>query len=102
MLKIHKLFEFLKSYKNYFNFKNTKTSEHEDENYIIDLVSDAELLYKSLYILFEIEFDVLKNYLVKNLILNRIREFTSRASTLMFFLKKNNKFRLYVDYNLKS
>ena len=100
MLEMCKLFEFLKSYENCFDFKNAETFfEHENENYIIDLIFDAKSLYKLLYILFEIELDVLKDYLLKNLILNRIREFTSRTSALILFVfKKNNNLRLYVDY----
>ena len=98
--EIRRLFEFLKSYENCFDFKNAKTfSEHENENYVIDLIFDAKLSYESFYIFFETELKVLKNYLLKNLILNRIREFTSRANALIFFVfKKNDNFRLYVDY----
>ena len=98
--KIRKLFEFLKNYENCFDFKNTKTFfEHENENHVIDLIFDTKLLYESFYILSEIEFNVLKNYLLKNLILNRIREFTNRASaSMLFVLKKNDNFRFYIDY----
>ena len=73
MLKMRKLFKFSKNYKNYFHFKNIKIlSEHEDENHAIDLVFDAKSLYESLYKLFKIELNILKNYLLKNLILNNI------------------------------
>ena len=98
--EMRRLFEFLKSYKNCFDFKNAEILfEYENENHVIDLMFGAKPLYESLYILFETEFDVLKNYLLKNLILNRIREFTSRASASMFFVfKKDDNFRLYVDY----
>ena len=98
--EIRRLFELLKSYENCFDFKNTKILfEHENENHVIDLMFGAKLLYELLYIFFKTEFDVLKNYLLKNLILNRIQEFTSRASASMLFVfKKNDNFRLYVDY----
>ena len=98
--EMRRLFEFLKNYENCFDFKNAKTlSEYKNKNHIIDLMFDAKLLYKSLYILSEIEFDVLKNYLLKNLTLNRIQEFTNRANTLIFFVfKKNDSFRLCVYY----
>ena len=87
--EMHRLFEFLKSYENCFDSRNAKTlSEHENENHIIDLIFDAKSLYESLYILFEIKLDVLKNYLLKNLILNRIQEFISRANASMFFVFK--------------
>ena len=72
-LEMRRLLESLKSYKNYFDFKNAETLfEHENENHIINLILDAEPLYESLYILFKIELDILKNYLLKNLTLNRI------------------------------
>ena len=99
-LEMCKLFEFLKSYENCFDFKNAEILfEHENENHVIDLIFGAKSLYKSLYIFFEIELDILKNYLLKNLILNCIRKFTSRANTSMLFVfKKNDSFQLCVDY----
>ena len=98
--EIRKLFKLLKSYKNCFDFKNAKTFfKHEDEDHVIDLILDAKSLYESLYILSEIEFNVLKNYLLKNLILNCIREFTNCVNALIFFVfKKDNNFRFCVDY----
>ena len=85
--EMRRLFELLKSYKNYFNFKNAKTLfAHENENHVINLIFDAKSLYELLYILFNTEFDVLKNYLLKNLILNCIWKFTNGASASMFFV----------------
>ena len=85
--EMRKLFEFLKNYKDCFDFKNAKILfEHENEDHVINLILDAKLLYESLYTFFKIEFNILKNYLLKNLILNRIRKSTSRASALMFFV----------------
>ena len=100
MFKMCKLFEFLKDYENCFDSKNVKIFfEHENEDHVINLIFDAKPLYESLYILFEIEFDILKNYLLKNLILNCIQEFTSRANALMFFVfKKDDSLRLCIDY----
>ena len=90
--EMRKLLEFLKSYKNCFDFKNAKILfEHENENYVINLILETKSLYESFYILFKIELDVLKNYLLKNLILNRIQEFTSRASESMLFIFKKTK-----------
>ena len=64
--KICRLFKFLKSYKNCFNFKNTKNlSEHENEDHVIDFVSGAKSWYKSFYIFSETELNVLRNYLLK-------------------------------------
>ena len=71
--KMHKLFEFFNIYKNCFDFKNAETLfEHENKNHVIDLIFDAKSLYDSLFILFKIEIDVLKDYPLKNLILNYI------------------------------
>ena len=87
--KICKLFKFLKSYENCFNFKNAKILfEYKDENHVINLIFDAKLLYELFYIFFKIKLDVLKFYLLKNLILNCIRKFTSRANALIFFIFK--------------
>ena len=92
--KMHRLFELLKSYKNCFDFKNAKTLfEHENEDHVINFVFDTKLSYELFYTLFKTELDILKNYLLKNLTLNRIREFTSHASALMLFVfKKNDNF----------
>ena len=86
-LEMRKLFELLKSYKDYFDFKNAETLfEYENKNQVIDLIFDAKSLYKSFYTFSEIEFNVLRNYLLKNLILNCRRKFTSRANTSIFFV----------------
>ena len=88
--EMRKLFELLKNYKNCFDSKNAKTfSEHEKKDHVIDLISDAKLSYELLYTFFKIELDVLRNYLLKNLILNHIQKFMSRATYRCFsFLKK--------------
>ena len=98
--EVRRLLEFLKNYENCFDFKNAKTfSEHENEDHVIDLIFGAKSPYESFYILSETELDVLKDYLLKNLILSRIQEFTSRASVSMLFVfKKNDSLRLCVDY----
>ena len=100
MFEVRRLSEFLKSYEDCFDFKNAKTLfEYENEDYIIDLMFGAKPSYESLYILFETEFNILKNYPLKNLTLNCIQEFINRASASMFFVfKKNNNFRLCIDY----
>ena len=99
-LEMRRLLELLKNYENCFDFKNAETLfKHENKNYIINLMFGAKSLYESLYTLFEIKLDVLKNYLLKNLILSCIQKFTSRANASMFFVfKKNDNFRFCVDY----
>ena len=98
--EMRKLFEVLKIYKNYFDFKNAKNFlEHKNKNNIIDLIFDVKSLYESLYIFFEIDLNISRNYLLKNLILNCIREFTSCASVSMFLIsKKNDSLRFCIDY----
>ena len=84
-----KLFELLKNYKNYFNFKNIKILlEYENENYVINSILDTKPSYNLFYIFFKIELDVLKDYLLKNLILNRIQEFISRTNVFVLFVFK--------------
>ena len=71
--KICKLLTFLKNYENYFVFKNAETFfEYENKNHVIEFLLSAKLLYESLYIFSEIKFKILRNYLLKNLILNYI------------------------------
>ena len=100
LLELLKGYELLKSYEDCFDFKNAKTLlEHENKNCVINLILDAKSSYESLYILFKIELDILKDYLLKNLTLNRIRKSMNRASASMFFVfKKNDSLRLCVDY----
>ena len=102
--KMRKLFTFLKNYENCFDLKNAEILfEHENEDHVINLLLSAKSSYDSLYIFSEIKFEILKNYLLKNLILNYIRKFTNRASALMFFVfKKNDSFRFCVNYKKQN
>ena len=90
----------LKSYENCFDSKNAKMLfTHENENHVIDLKFDKKSLYDSFYALLKKEFQILQNYLLKNLALNCIREFFSFAETsILFIFKKNNSLRLCVNY----
>ena len=64
-------------------------SKRENKNHVIDLIFDAKSLYELFYTLFETELDVLKNYLLKNMILNCVREFINRANvSIVFDFKK--------------
>ena len=90
----------LKSYENCFDSKNAKMLFiHENENHVINLKFDKKSLYDFFYALSEKKFQVLWNYLLKNLTLNRIRKFFNFVETLILFIfKKNNSLRLYVNY----
>ena len=90
----------LKSYENCFDSKNAEMFlTHENENHVIDLKFEKESSYDSFYALSKKELQVLRNYLLKNLALNRIREFFNLVETLMLFVfKKNENLRLCVNY----
>ena len=82
----------LKSYEDCFNSKNAEMLfTHENENHVIDLKFEKESLYDSFYALSKKEFQVLRNYLLKNFALSRIREFFSFVETLMLFILKKNE-----------
>ena len=90
----------LKLYENYFDSKNAEMFfTHEDENHVINLKSEKESSYDSLYAFSKKELQILRNYLLKNLALNRIREFFNLVETSMLFIfKKNESLRLCVNY----
>jgi len=90
----------IKNYNNIFNLENAFIfSEHNNKNYNIDLLFDKKSFYKLLYSLFEKELDILQNYLLKNLILNRICKSINFVNILILFvLKSNNNLKLYINY----
>ena len=92
-------FEF-KLYKNCFDSKNAEMLFiHKNKNYVIDLKFDNKSLYDSFYAFSKKEFQILRNYLFKNLALNCIHEFFNFAKTsILFVFKKNNSLRLCVNY----
>ena len=92
-------FEF-KSYKNYFDSKNAKMLfTHKNENHVINLKFDKKSSYNFLYMFSEKKLQVLRNYLLKNLALNRIRKFFNFVKTsILFVFKKNNNLRLCINY----
>ena len=89
-----------KSYENCFDSKNAEMLfTYKDKNYVIDLKLDKKSSYDFLYALSKKEFQILRNYLLKNFALNRIREFFNLAETLILFvLKKNDNLRLCINY----
>ena len=94
---MRKLFTFLKNCKNCFDFKNAEILfEHENKNHIINFFSNAKSSYESFYIFFKTKFEILRNYLLKNLTLNYIRKFTSRANISMLFVFKKTTIFVFV------
>ncbi len=64
--------------KNIFNLKNIFIfSKYKEKDYKINLLLEKKLSYNLLYILFKQKLLILCNYLLKNLILNRICKFIS-------------------------
>ena len=90
----------LKSYEDCFNSKNAEMLlTHKNKNHVIDLKFKKELLYDSFYAFLKKKLQILRNYLLKNLALNCIREFFSFVETSMLFIfKKNESLRLCVNY----
>ena len=90
----------LKLYEDCFDSKNAEMFfTHKDKNYAIDLKFEKKSLYDSLYALSKKKLQILRNYLLKNLALNRIREFFSFVETSMLFVfKKNESLRLCINY----
>jgi len=73
--------------------------EYNKNNYTIDLQFDTKLLFKSLYVLFEKEFAILRDYLLENQASKRICESTNYTNiSILFVFKKDNTFRLYINY----
>ena len=90
----------LKSYEDCFDSKNAEMfSTYENENHVIDLKFDKKSSYDLLYAFSKKKFQVLRDYLLKNFALSRIREFFSLAETsILFIFKKNDSLRLCVNY----
>ena len=90
----------LKLYEDCFDSKNAEIFlMHKNENYIIDLKLEKKSSYDLLYAFLKKKFQVLRNYLLENFALNRIREFFNFVKILMLFVfKKNNNLQLCVNY----
>ena len=73
--------------------------KHKSWNHEIKLKSKKQFTFEFIYVLFEIKFSVFKKYLNTNLKKKFIKKFESSIKYSIFFtLKKNDKFRLYVNY----
>jgi len=90
----------IKNYNDVFDLKNAFIFlDHKKNNYDINLLLSKEFLYKSLYSFFKKKLDILQEYLLKNLALNRIRKFISFVNaSMLFVLKSDNSLRLCVNY----
>ena len=83
-----------------FNSKNIFTFfEYKNKINSINLLFKKKLLYRFLYFLFTKKLDILQNYFLKNLILDRIcKSINFVEISILFVLKSNSNFNLYIDY----
>ena len=90
----------LKLYEDCFDSKNAQMFfTHENENHVINLKFNKKSSYDSLYAFSKKKLQVLQNYLLENLALNRIHKFFNFVETSMLFIfKKNDNLRLCVNY----
>ena len=73
-------------------------SNYEFDDYAINLKSNKKLFYDFIYLLFKKKITILKIYLNKYLKNNFIKLFTFLIKIFILFLKKNEIFRLCVNY----
>ena len=76
-----------------------KLSEHNENDHAIDLMLDVKSSFEFLYALSKKKLTMLRDYLRDNFELNKIRHSISETrASIMFVIKKNDSFRLCVDY----
>ena len=96
------IFEFIRIRKNASVFSEIDVStffNHENNDHVIDLMQNKKSFFESLYNMSQTKLKILAKYIRKNLIFDRIREFTSSAITsILFIFKKNEKLQLCVNY----
>ena len=81
------------------DIKNLLLPKHEEWDHEIILKSEIKPTFGPIYLLSEKKLAVLRNYLNKNLKKEYIRPSIFPAGYLIFFIKKkDDTFRLYVDY----
>jgi hypothetical protein len=83
----------------FFEVKAHKLSEHDSHDHVIEILSNRNFLFDSIYNLSATELKVLKDYIDEYMKKNFIIEFVSFAKVFIFFVKKtNDKLRLCVNY----
>ena len=88
------------AYINMFSKKNaSRLLEHDEKNHVIDFIFDKNSSFDSLYNISKKKLMYLREYIVENKTLSRIREFVNCANaSILFIFKKNDNLKLYVDY----
>jgi hypothetical protein len=83
----------------FFEVKTHKLFEHDFRDHVIEILSNRDSFFDSIYNLSTIKLKILKNYIDEYMKKNFIIEFVSFAKVFILFVKKtNDKFRLCVNY----
>ncbi len=83
----------------FFEIKAHKLFEHDFHDHVIEILSNRDSLFDSIYNLSTTKLKILKNYIDEYMKKNFITEFVSSAKALILFVKKtNDKLRLCVNY----
>jgi hypothetical protein len=83
----------------FFEVKAHKLFEHDLHDHVIEILSNRNSFFDSIYNLSATKLKVLKNYIDEYMKKNFIVEFVSFAKIFILFVKKtNDKFRLCVNY----
>ena len=87
------------AYFDVFSKKNAfKLSTHDEKNHVINFMFDKNSFFDFLYNMPKKKLLYLREYIVENKTLSRIRELVNRASAFVLFIfKKNDSFKLCVD-----
>ena len=78
--------------------KTYQLSKHNSIDYIINLKKKKTFLYNFIYFFFEKKLKSFKQYIDKHLIIEFIRFFIFLIDAFILFVKKNENFRLCVNY----
>jgi hypothetical protein len=83
----------------FFKIKAHKLFEHDFHDYVIEILSNRDSFFDSIYNLSTTKLKILKNYIDEYMKKNFIIEFMSFAKVFILFVKKtNDKLRLCVNY----
>jgi hypothetical protein len=83
----------------FFEIKAHKFFKHDFHDHVIEILSNRNSFFDSIYNLSAIKLKVLKNYIDEYMKKSFITEFVSLAKILILFVKKtNDKLRLCVNY----
>ena len=95
-----KILMFISNFKHMFDSKSTSMLiTHDEHNHDIDLMLNKTSSYEFLYNMFQKKFKTFREYIQKNLALNKIKHsIIDVEAFVLFVFKKNEKFRLCVNY----